>query len=229
MSNEHWKDQLQWDSSGLLPVVVQSRHGGEVRMVAYANELALERTLATGLAHFWSRSRQSLWQKGETSGNTIRVHEVWTDCDCDCLLYMSDPQGPTCHTGRESCFFRLLQGAELVDPSDEELLPRAAPTLVRLFETLERRRDASGSKSYTKSLLDGGPEKIGAKIREEAGELVDALLSETDDRVASEAGDVLYHMLVGLLARGLTLSDVEDRLANRFGQSGHAEKASRSS
>ena len=213
---------VEWGEDGLVPVVAQERHQGMVRMVAYANREAVEATLKTGDAHFWSRSRKSLWRKGETSGNVLRVSEVWVDCDGDALLYLVDPMGPTCHTGRVSCFFRRLDAA-----SDESEAPRT--TLQRLEVALERRTQVDASKSYTRSLLDGGPEKIGAKLREEAAELADAVASESDERVASEAADVTYHMLVGLLLRRVPFRAVLGVLARRFGVSGIDEKASRTS
>ena len=213
---------VEWGPDGLVPVVAQERHQGTVRMVAYANRAALDATLETGDAHFWSRSRQSLWRKGETSGNVLRVSEVWVDCDGDALLYMVDPTGPTCHTGRVSCFFRRLGPG-----ADEPGAPRT--TLRRLEVELERRVQADASKSYTRALLDGGPEKIGAKLREEAAELADAIAGESDDRVASEAADVTYHMLVGLLLRRVPFRSVLGVLARRFGVSGVEEKASRTS
>jgi phosphoribosyl-ATP pyrophosphohydrolase/phosphoribosyl-AMP cyclohydrolase len=214
---------LKWDEAGLVTVVAQDRHSGEVRMVAHANSEALERTLETGEAHFFSRSRQALWKKGESSGNTLGVAELWVDCDGDCVLYLVEPSGPSCHTGRRSCFFRRvqLQGAE------EQQGP-GTPTLARLWDALAARARSRGERSYTKSLLDKGPPKIAGKVREEAEELAYALEQESDARVVSEAADVLYHLCVGLLARGVGLRDVEAELARRFGRSGHEEKASRS-
>ncbi len=211
---------LKKDASGLVTVVAQDRLTGEVRMVAHANEEAVRRTIETGAAHFFSRSRQALWKKGETSGHVMRVHEVWADCDADALLYLVDPEGPTCHTGAPSCFVtRASEGTAAL---------RAAPLFVRLEEALAERRARSGDESYTRSLLDGGAVKIGGKLREEADELARAIAEESPERVASEAADVLYHALVALLSRDVPLRDVEAELARRFGVSGHDEKASRS-
>lgn len=212
-------DDLTWDDRGLLPTVVQDRHTGEIRMVAWANRAAVEATLATGQATFFSRSRQALWRKGETSGHTLDVAEIWTDCDRDVLLYLADPHGPTCHLGTPTCFQHPLSpGAE----------GRAAPTLLRLEHTLEARKAAPRTGgSYTQRLLDGGAEAVGAKLREEAGELSDALQSETDDRVWAEAADLAYHALVGLVGRGLDHRGVLAELARRFGLSGLVEKARR--
>ncbi len=214
-------DTLAFDDKGLVTVVVQDRHEGDVRMVAHANREAVEKTIATGDAWFWSRSRKSLWRKGETSGHTIKVAEVWADCDGDALLYLADPIGPSCHTGTTTCFFHRLD----VEKTDDASLGQ--PTLKRLEATIASRAAATSEKSYTRSLLEGGATKIGAKVTEEASEFVEAITAETDDRVDSEAGDLLFHVLVGLCLRGRSLRDVADVLARRFGKSGHAEKASR--
>ncbi|MEM9728990.1 MAG: bifunctional phosphoribosyl-AMP cyclohydrolase/phosphoribosyl-ATP diphosphatase HisIE [Myxococcota bacterium] len=215
---------VKFDAQGLVAVVAQDGETGEVRMVAWANREAVSRTLETEEAHFFSRSRRALWKKGETSGNTLSVREVWVDCDGDTLIYMVDPAGPSCHTGAGTCFFqRLGADGSVVEGNGTG----ATPTLLRLSRTLEARRSSSAGKSYTKSLLDGGALKIGEKLREEAGELADALADESDERVASEAGDVLYHLLVGLVFRRIPVRRLLEILTARFGQSGHAEKASR--
>ena len=214
---------LNYSSHGLIPVIAQDAETGEIRMMAYADQSAIEKTLETGLAHFFSRSRGELWLKGETSGNTLTVRSVWVDCDGDTLIYMVDPAGPSCHTGAETCFFRRLDGdGNLVDGEGE-----SAPTLLRLERTLEARKASDAGKSYKKSLLDAGAPKVDAKLREEAAELGQALLGESDERVASEAGDVMYHLLVGLVLRSVPLRRLLGELSKRFGQSGHEEKASR--
>jgi phosphoribosyl-ATP pyrophosphohydrolase/phosphoribosyl-AMP cyclohydrolase len=215
-------DWLKKDAAGLVTVVVQDRHTGLVRMVAHANEEALRATLDSGYAHFFSRSRGKLWKKGEESGHLLHVHEVWGDCDGDCLVYLVDPEGPSCHTGAETCFYRRL-GAD-GSLSEDGL---ASPTFPRLERELIARRDSTAEKSYTRSLLDKGAAKIAEKIREEGGELAQAVERESDERVISESGDVVYHMLVGLLFRKLSLRDVQSEIARRFGTSGHDEKAAR--
>lgn len=215
---------LEFDAKGLVAVVAQDAETGEIRMVAYANREAVSRTLETHEAHFYSRSRQTLWKKGESSGNTLRVREVWIDCDGDTLLYLVDPAGPSCHTGADTCFFRRLsKDGEAIEGVSEG----ATPTLLRLERTLHDRRASTADKSYTKSLLEAGPPKIDRKLREEAQELGEALIGESDDRVASEAGDVLYHLMVGLVSRDVTLRDLLQVLSKRFTRSGHEEKASR--
>jgi phosphoribosyl-ATP pyrophosphohydrolase/phosphoribosyl-AMP cyclohydrolase len=222
---------LKRDEAGLVTVVAQDRQTGMVRMVAHADEAALRATLETGLGHFFSRSRQRLWKKGEESGHLLQVREVWADCDADCVIYLVDPQGPSCHTGRDTCFFRQVGPdgalAEPVVPPGDVAERFAAPTFVRLWTELEARRESSGDKSYTRSLLDRGAPKIGEKLREEADELARACENESDERVVSESGDVFYHLLVALLFRRLTLRQLGVELSRRFGTSGHEEKASR--
>lgn len=214
---------LQFNEQGLIPALAQDRFDGQVRMVAWMNREALEQTLATGLATFFSRSRGKLWVKGESSGNVLRVHSITADCDADTLLLVVEPAGPSCHTGRPSCFFRRVgPGGTLTDEAFE-----VTPFLGELERTIRDRQASTGEKSYTRSLLDGGIPKINAKISEEAGELVAALAGESDERVLSEASDLLFHVLVGLRVRGLDFNQVIAALASRTGQSGHAEKANR--
>jgi phosphoribosyl-ATP pyrophosphohydrolase/phosphoribosyl-AMP cyclohydrolase len=214
---------LKFDERGLIPAIAQDHLTGQVRMLAYMNADALEQTLASGKATFFSRSRGALWTKGETSGHVLQVVSIVADCDADTLLLTVLPVGPSCHTGRPACFFRRVEGGGGLTDQPVE----AAPFLMELEGVLEARKSSTAEKSYTKSLLTGGPDKIGAKILEEAGELAVAIKSESDDRVLSEAADVLYHAMVGLSQRGLTLRQVIEVLAKRTQQSGHAEKASR--
>lgn len=215
--------ELAFGESGLLPAVVQDRLTGQVRMVGYMSRDSLAATLRTGRATFFSRSRNELWEKGQSSGNTLHVVSLHADCDADTILVLVDPTGPTCHTGTPSCFFRSV-GADgaLTDEA------RDATTFLETLEReIEARKQSVGSKSYTRHLLDGGAERIGNKIREEADELARAIESESDERVASEAADVLYHAMVGLASRGVSLRDVLARLVARAGTSGHEEKARR--
>jgi phosphoribosyl-ATP pyrophosphohydrolase/phosphoribosyl-AMP cyclohydrolase len=188
------------------------------------NRAALARTLSTGRATFFSRSRGELWEKGATSGHSLIVAAVVADCDGDSLLYLVDPVGPTCHTGSPSCFFRRVREDGVVEDEGSD----ATAFLEALEREIESRKQSTGQKSYTRYLLDGGADRIGAKIREEAGELAEAIARETPERVASEAADVVYHVLVGLASRGVNLRAVVAELAARAGQSGHEEKARRS-
>ncbi len=237
-------DELKWDSQGLIAAVAQDRLTGQVRMVAWMNREALQATLDSGQATFFSRSRGKLWRKGESSGHVLHVSEVVADCDGDTLLLLVDPAGPSCHTGRATCFFRRVRaGAQPAAPLPSAVLPSAvlppatgtgahaeqdaAPFLLSLEEEIRQRASSTAAKSYTRFLLDKGPAHIGSKITEEAGELSRALQDESDERVVNEAADVLYHVLVGLRARGLDYRQVIEALAARAGTSGHAEKASR--
>jgi len=190
-----------FDASGLVPVVAQDRASGDVLMVAWANAEALQRTAETGLAHFWSRSRKALWWKGETSGHTLRVVEARKDCDGDTLLFVVSPAGPACHTGTRTCFG---------DPS-----PTAAGMLDELARVVAERASAPVEESYTARILAKGPDHVLKKIGEEATEVVLAARVQSDDRLAEETADLLYHLLVALHQRGLPLSRVMDELRKR--------------
>lgn len=218
---------LDTDDRGLVPVVAQDHVTGEIRMVAFATAEAVRLTLETKRATFWSRSRGELWEKGRTSGHTLDVVGVLVDCDADCLVYLVSPRGPTCHTGAASCFFRRLERDEsgALVPRDDAV--PASTLLARLEATLEERKTSTAQSSYVRSLYDGGAEKIGAKLREEADELARAVAGETNERVASEAADVLFHVMVALRSRSVSIADVLAELHRRTGTSGHAEKASR--
>jgi phosphoribosyl-AMP cyclohydrolase / phosphoribosyl-ATP pyrophosphohydrolase len=203
----------------MLPVVAQDHVTGEIRMLAWATPDAVRATLESGHATFYSRSRGELWEKGKTSGNTLDVVSVVVDCDADALVYLVVPRGPTCHTGAPSCFFRrLTTDGELAEPAT------ATTLLARLDSVLRARKEATAEKSYAKSLYDGGPEKIGAKLREEADELARAVESEADGRVVSEAADVLFHVMVALRSRDLGIDAVLQELERRAGTGGHEEK-----
>ena len=219
---------VTFDRDGLVPVIAQVARTGMVRMVAWANREALAQTVTSGAAVFWSRSRQSLWRKGETSGNTLAVREVRIDCDGDVVLYVVDAEGPSCHTGATSCFYRRVgeDGALVEDDG-----PADPPALVvaRVAEVIAKRRRERPEKSYVVSLLDKGWPKINAKISEEAGELVEALPEGDAAHTAHEAADLIFHVLVGLEAAGVPPESVFAELRRRFGVSGIDEKASRKS
>ena len=223
---------VKLDADGLVPVIAQEARTGMVRMLAWANRDALAATLATGAAHFWSRSRQASWRKGETSGNTLAVREVRLDCDGDVVLYLCDPEGPSCHTGATSCFYRKVP-VDAGDAGGDELVeddgPPDPPALVmaRVAEVIARRRRERPEKSYVVSLLDAGLPKINAKIAEESGELTEALLENDAAHIAHEAADLIFHTLVGLEATGVPVDAVFAELRRRFGVSGIDEKASR--
>jgi phosphoribosyl-AMP cyclohydrolase / phosphoribosyl-ATP pyrophosphohydrolase len=194
--------EIAYDERGLVPCVVQDARTGEVLTLAYMNAEALARTRETGEMHFWSRSRNELWHKGETSGNTMALRALRYDCDADALLALVDPAGPACHTGERTCFYR----------GEMELAPaEALPALQRVLADRARERPDG---SYTVELLDD-PARVGEKVREEANEVARAAAEESDERVAEEAADVLYHLAVLLRSRDLTLADVEQVLNGR--------------
>ena len=210
-----------FDERGLIPCIVQDAERGTVLMLAWMNAEALRLTRETGVVHFWSRSRQALWKKGETSGNTLALVELRVDCDRDTILVRARPAGPTCHTGATACFFHKDDGP------DDDGVP-AVTILEQLDRVLQARRDSSsGEKSYTKSLLDKGMPKILEKIAEEHGELAAELPAGPDDKVVHETADLLFHVMVGLTARKIPIERVLAELARRFGTSGHVEKAAR--
>lgn len=193
------EDRPRFPTDGLLPVVVQDADDGTVLMLAWSNRAALEATERTSEAHFWSRSRDELWRKGATSGNLMRIVELATDCDGDAILYRVRPAGPACHTGQRSCF------GTTAEPD----------VLAELELVIVARRTADPESSYTARLLAGGPRRPAEKVVEEAGEVATAALAGTDDELAGEAADLLYHLLVVLAAREMPLSRVTDVLRER--------------
>lgn len=197
------EDLLAYDERGLVPCIVQDAASGEVLTLAYMNELALRRTRETGELHLWSRSREELWHKGATSGNTQAVRALRVDCDGDALLALVEPAGPACHTGERTCFHR----GELDSLTPYEMLP----ALERTLRERERERPQG---SYTVALLDD-PEQIGEKVMEEAEEVARAAREESDERVDEEAADLLYHLLVLLRGRDRSLADAERVLDGR--------------
>jgi phosphoribosyl-AMP cyclohydrolase / phosphoribosyl-ATP pyrophosphohydrolase len=196
-------DEVVFDERGLVPCVIQDWDSGEVLTLAYMNRLALERTLQTGELHLWSRSRDELWHKGATSGNTQAVRGLRLDCDGDAVLALVQPAGPACHTGERTCFHRGGPAA----PAPHEALPA-------LERTLRERQRERPEGSYTVELLDD-PGRIGEKVMEEAEEVARAAREESDERVDEEAADVLYHLLVLLRGRDRGLADVERVLDGR--------------
>jgi phosphoribosyl-ATP pyrophosphohydrolase/phosphoribosyl-AMP cyclohydrolase len=218
MSATEHLDAVRYDEHGLVPCVMQDWVTGEVLTLAYMNEEALRRTLETGEMHFYSRSREELWHKGEASGNVQRLRQIRYDCDGDALVALVEPAGPACHTGQRSCFYRDLSGTAdpAIDapPADGEPAPAAHEATSVLERTLADRRDRRPAGSYTVELLDDPP-RIGDKVREEAGEVASAAAAESDERVAEEAADVLYHLQVLLLSRGIPVGAVMETLNGR--------------
>jgi phosphoribosyl-ATP pyrophosphohydrolase/phosphoribosyl-AMP cyclohydrolase len=193
---------VRFDDRGLVPCVIQDWASGEVLTLAYMNQEALRLTRATGELHLWSRSRDELWRKGATSGHTQAVKALRYDCDADAVLALVVPAGPACHTGERTCF----HNGDAVSAPHEVL-----PGLERTLGDRARQRPEG---SYTVKLLDDPP-FIGEKVQEEAEEVARAAREESDERVAEEAADVLYHLTVLLKSRGLSLADAEEVLVGR--------------
>lgn len=213
MPENTWLDSLRFGPDGLVPVVAQDSGTGAVLMVAYANREALERTLATGLAHYYSRSRGALWQKGETSGHIQHVADIRIDCDADTVLYRVRQEGPACHTGSATCFAAAVTPAGGTAPAPDV----GGPVLTRLAATIARRAAEQPDESYTARLLARGLGKVAQKLGEEAVEVVVAATTESDERLAAESADLLYHLLVLLEARRVPLERVWDELEAREG------------
>src|SRR4051812_23434222 len=197
-------EAIAYDERGLVPCVIQDAGTGEVLTLAYTNAEALRRTRETGELHLWSRSRGELWHKGATSGNVQKVRALRSDCDADAVLALVEPAGPACHTGARTCF----HAGELEPPAPHEALPALERTIA------ERRAAGDPSSSYTARLL-ADPGFTGEKVREEAEEVARAAREESDERVAEEAADVLYHLDVLLATRGLALADAAEVLNGR--------------
>jgi phosphoribosyl-AMP cyclohydrolase / phosphoribosyl-ATP pyrophosphohydrolase len=205
---------VTFDQNGLVPVIAQDAATGDVLTLAYANREAIEKTLVSGEAHYYSRSRSELWRKGATSGNMQRVVEVRLDCDGDALLYRVEPRGPACHTGEKSCFYTTLAGEGVgISAADHDV---GFGTMVeRLAGTIAQRHRDLPEGSYTAGLIQQGTERLAQKVGEEAVEVVVAALAE--ERLAEETADLVYHLLVLLEERGVGIEDVARVLHDRHG------------
>jgi phosphoribosyl-ATP pyrophosphohydrolase/phosphoribosyl-AMP cyclohydrolase len=209
---------IKFDERGLVPAVVQDARTGEVLTLAYMNAESLARTLAEGETWFWSRSRAALWHKGETSGHTQRVVEVRADCDADALLVRVEPAGPACHTGARTCFHQALDGAPPRAEGDAAQASELGAQLQQLYALIEQRQQARPEGSYTTYLFNQGLDKILKKIGEEAAETIIAAKNEDAGALVAEASDLLYHLVVLFVARGVTLAQINTELTRRSGK-----------
>jgi phosphoribosyl-ATP pyrophosphohydrolase/phosphoribosyl-AMP cyclohydrolase len=204
-------DELDFSKSAaeaLLPVIVQHQHSGEVLMVGFANREAVQKTLDTGHAWFFSRSRQRLWKKGETSGHYLDLKGLRVDCDADALIYLCEPHGPTCHTGAPSCFFNTLDEIPRGETSGE--------ASAELFETIrQRQQNGDPASSYVARLLSEGVDRIARKIGEEATEVVIAAKNADREELAHEIADLWFHTYLLLAQQGMTPDDVWEELRSR--------------
>lgn len=208
-------EEIRFDERGLVPVVVQDANTREVLSLAYMNGESLERTVETNETWFWSRSRASLWHKGETSGHTQRVIDIVADCDRDALTVLVIPNGPACHTGKQSCFHNAFHQA---NSTREEIVGRRSDlgaVLNDLYGLLESRKRERPKGSYTTYLFDQGLDKILKKVGEESSETIIAAKNEDRAALASETSDLFYHLIVLLVERGVTLNDLRDELLSR--------------
>ncbi|MGC9188590.1 MAG: bifunctional phosphoribosyl-AMP cyclohydrolase/phosphoribosyl-ATP diphosphatase HisIE [Sulfurihydrogenibium sp.] len=202
-------DKISFNEDGLVPVIAQNYYNGKILMQAYANKEAIQETIKSGYATYFSRSRQSLWKKGETSGNLQKVIDIKIDCDEDSLIYLVVEEGPACHTGEESCFYRNLNLEKDTKPLPFEILHK-------LYEKIEERKNTKPEGSYVAKLFEKGSDKIIQKVGEEAIETVIALKNKNKDEIIYETADLLFHLLVALVDSGVKLEYIQEELLKRY-------------
>lgn len=214
---------LTFDGQGLIPAVIQDWLDGTILMVGYMNQAAILKTLQTRSVHFWSRSRQKLWEKGETSGHFLRVKDLFVDCDHDTILVKAEPAGPTCHTGERACFFARLDDHGLA----EKIATHEAwgGILEGVLRTISQRKQHPQPGSYTSTLFEGGHDKILKKVAEEAGEVLLASKGGKRDEIIYEIADLFFHTLMVLGYHDIALQDIYLELGKRFGKSGVRQPA----
>lgn len=217
---EDLRNEIKYDEKGLVPVVVQDVKTNEVLMMAYMNSEAVEKTIATGMAHYWSRSRSQLWLKGETSGHFQRVKSISIDCDNDTLLLKVEQEEAACHTGHFSCFYREIGNDELTETSKpvfdpEKVYSDKTKILQEVYDVIADRLAHPKEGSYTNYLFEKGLDKICKKVGEEAAEVIIAAKNKSKDEIRYEVSDLFYHIMVLLVERGLTLDEIYDELKGR--------------
>ena len=220
-------NKIDWGKmDNLIPVITQDATSNEVLMLAYMNQEALELTIKTNYAHYFSRSKQRIWKKGESSNHLQQIVEILVDCDNDTLLLKVNQEGVACHTGRKSCFFTNLTTNETV--LDVQIDTTASYGVIdTLYHTICERKNDDPSKSYTAKLLKGKQNSMLKKIVEEAGEFTFAIKDDNTEEAIYEAADITYHVLVALASKNINPDRIKQELARRFGISGIEEKNSR--
>ena len=219
-------NRVDWQKCKLLPVIVQDNSTNEVLMMAYMDKQALGLSLQTKIAHYFSRTKQRIWKKGESSGHTQTIHSFNLDCDNDTLLIKVTQEGVACHTGRRTCFFTELESGEI--NSDVEIDAKTLYGIIdTLYHTIQERKNADPTTSWTAKLISKGENTILKKVVEEAGEFSFAYKDDDEDEMVYEAADLTYHMLVALAVKNISPDRVKQELARRFDMSGIAEKDSR--
>ena len=206
-------NDIKYNDSGLVPTIVQDYNTGDILMFAFSNEEAVRKSINTNIAHFWSRSRNELWEKGATSGNRLNIVNIYIDCDRDCLLYMVNPDGPACHTNTKSCFYTDLNNKE------REVPLLKAQVMNEVFSIIEsRKKDDKNDKSYTKSLFKDGLKQILSKVKEESDESIEASENGEKDKIIYEYTDLLYHMMVALSYHDIDIKEIYKELDKRIGK-----------
>ncbi len=204
-------DKIKYNDRGLIPAVLQDYESGEVLMLAYMNKKSFKKTIETGKACFWSRSRQEIWLKGNTSGNYQEVQNIYLDCDGDALLVQVKPEGPACHTGEISCFFQHLAGAD----KEDFAFQKKASFLQVLSEVIAARKKELPENSYTTYLFEKGIDKITKKLAEEAAEVIIAAKNEDEEEIIYESADLIYHLLVLLESNRISVEQIFSELKSR--------------
>ncbi len=220
-------NKIDWEKTGgLIPAIAQDSNTNEVLMLGYMNEEALNLTMQTGFAHYFSRSKQRIWKKGESSNHTQKIDDILLDCDNDTILLKVTQNGVACHTGRKTCFFTKLSSNEIIEDIkiDTSL---AYGVIDTLYHTIQNRKNEDSSKSYTAKLLQGNQNSMLKKIVEEAGEFCFAIKDNNESEAIYEAADIAYHVLVALASKNISPDRIKQELARRFGISGIEEKNSR--
>lgn len=202
---------VNYDENGLVPVIAQDIYSGRILMQAYANSEALDKTIETGRAHYYSRSRKRLWQKGETSGNFQEIRNILVDCDADSLIYQVVQTGPACHTGERSCFYRKIDGRDMI----QTVLEDPSEVLKELFEVIMDRKKNPKEGSYTNYLFNKGIDKILKKVGEESAETIIAAKNDNKHEIAMEMSDLIYHLLVMLAEKDMAPNDIFIELEKR--------------